>query len=196
MFESRKEQFSLVCVQFDDLGKSMLHHYTESPMCSTEVIRILLKVGCDVEKLDANGNSALSEYLRSFHFDVQYDVFRILFESSGIEGIHWTDQKQRNLLHLLMRQWGDENVRILKDLMKLLDIKTKDAYGLGIEHHGAIHGAFNKPLTNFLQDRGQSNFKPKIPAAKRLLIIQKKRSIANATHIFLGAIAGNHLCRI
>jgi hypothetical protein len=102
MFESRKEQFSLVCVQFDDLGKSMLHHYTESPMCSTEVIRILLKVGCDVEKLDANGNSALSEYLRSFHLDVQYDVLRLLFESSGIEGIRWTDQKQRNLLHLLM----------------------------------------------------------------------------------------------
>ncbi|KAF4763491.1 hypothetical protein HAV15_000099 [Penicillium sp. str.  len=161
MFESRQEQFSLVCVQCDGLGKSMLHHHTESPMCSTAVIRILLKVGCDVEKLDANGNSALSEYLRSFHFDVQYDVFRLLFESSGIEGIRWTDQKQRNLLHLLMRQWGDENVHILKDLMDLLDIKMKDAYGLGIEHHGAIHGAFNKPLTKFLQDRAQFEFQAK-----------------------------------
>ncbi|KAJ5553174.1 ankyrin [Penicillium frequentans] len=72
-----------------------------------------------------------------------------------MEGIRWTDREQRNLLHLLMRHWNDENVRILEALMYILDIKSKDAYGQGIEHHGAIHGAFNKPLTWFLKERGQ-----------------------------------------
>lgn len=154
IFESRQEQLSQICLQCDNLGKSMLHHHTGSIACSTQVISILLKVGCDVDKLDANGNSALSQYLGSCHMFIQYDVFRLLFERSSMEGIRWTDREQKNLLHLLMRHWGDKNVRILEDLMYILDIKTKDAYGQGIEHHGAIHGAFNKPLTWFLKEKG------------------------------------------
>lgn len=53
-----------------------------------------------------------------------------------------------------MRQWSDDNVRILGDLVEFVDISTKDADGRGIEHHGAIHGAFNKSLTRFLRKRG------------------------------------------
>jgi hypothetical protein len=70
-----------------------------------------------------------------------------------MEGNYWTDQKQRNLLHMLMRQWSDDNVRILEDQMISLDIQKKDADGQSIEHHGAIHGAFNKLLTRFLRER-------------------------------------------
>jgi ankyrin repeat protein len=154
MLESQQEKLSQICVHCDDLGKSILHHHTASTICSTKMINILLQLGCDIDQLDADGNSALSQYLSSFHFHIQYKVFRLLHRRSGIEGKRWTDRKQRNLLHLLMRQWSDDTVSILKDLMKFLDIKTKDAYGMGIEHHGAIHGAFNKPLTRFLQVRG------------------------------------------
>jgi ankyrin repeat protein len=161
MFEARQEHLSQICVQHDNLGKSMLHHHVESVMCSTEVISILLKVGCYVDKLDANGHSALSQYLMSFHFRIQHDVFRLLFENSGTEGIHWTGRNQQNLLHLLMRQWSDDNVRILEDLINFVDITTKDANGMGIEHHGAIHGAFNKSLTLFLRKRGYLNLHSK-----------------------------------
>jgi hypothetical protein len=111
------------------------------------MISILIKLGCDVDELNAEGNSALSQYLRSFYLRIRYDVFKLLRERSRTEGIRWMDQEQRNLLHLLMRQWGDDNVCILKDLMDFVDITTKDAYGMGVEHHGAIHGAFNKSLT-------------------------------------------------
>ncbi|KAJ5826584.1 ankyrin [Penicillium robsamsonii] len=168
MYENCHEQLSRICVQYDDLGKSMLHYHAESLMCSTEMISLLMKLGCDVDKLDTEGNSALSQYLRSFHLQIKYDVFKLLRERSRTEGIRWTDQKQRNLLHLLMRQWSDDNVHILEDLMDYVDITTKDAYGMGIEHHGAIHGAFNKFLTRFLRKRAYLNlhskdFKGKTP---------------------------------
>ncbi|OQD86803.1 hypothetical protein PENANT_c007G02642 [Penicillium antarcticum] len=159
--ENCHEQLSSICIQYDYLGKSMLHYHAESPMCSTEMTRILMKLGCDVDKLDAEGNSALSKYLRSFHLNIRYDVFELLRECSRTEGIRWTDQKQRNLPHLLMRQCGDDNVRILEDLMNFVDITTKDANGMGIEHHGAIHGAFNKSLTRFLRKRDYLNLHSK-----------------------------------
>lgn len=157
MSEKCHEQLSRICAQDNHPEKSMLHYHTESPMCSTEIISILMKFGCDVDKLDTKGNSALSQYLRSFHLTIRYDVFKLLREHTSTEGIRWTDQKQRNLLHLLMRQWGDDNVRILEDLMELVDITTQDADGMGIEHHGAIHGAFNIFLTRFLRKRGLLN---------------------------------------
>jgi hypothetical protein len=41
--------------------------------------------------------------------------------------------------------------------MELVDITTYDADGMGIEHYGAIHGAFNKSLTKYLRKRGLLN---------------------------------------
>ncbi|RAH55917.1 ankyrin [Aspergillus piperis CBS 112811] len=161
MSEKCHEELSRTCAQDNHLGKSMLHYHAESPMCSIETISILMEFGCDVDRLDSEGNSALSQYLRSFHVLLRHDVFQLLHKHSSPEGIRWTDQKQRNLLHLLMRQWSDDNVHILKVLMGLVDITAQDADGMGIEHHGAIHGAFNKSLTQFLRHRGLLNLHAK-----------------------------------
>ena len=161
MSENCHEQLSRMCVQDSHLGKSMLHYHAEAPICSTEMIGVLMKLDCDIDKLDADGKSALSQYLKSFHFEIRYDVFKLLRERSRTEGIRWTDRNQRNLLHLLMRQWGNDNVRIIEDLMGFVDITTKDADGMGIEHHGAIHGAFNKSLTRFLKKSGCLNLHSK-----------------------------------
>ncbi|KAJ5962647.1 ankyrin [Penicillium viridicatum] len=161
MFEKRHEQLSRFCLQSNHLGKTLLHYHAESTMCSTEMISILLKIGCDIDRLDPEGNSVLSQYLRCFHMRIEYGVFELLRGRSSMESIHWTDQKQRSLLHLLMRQWSDDNVLILEDLMEFVDITAKDADGMGIEHHGAIHGAFNKPLTRFLRKGGYLNLHSK-----------------------------------
>ncbi|KAJ5291436.1 hypothetical protein N7478_000687 [Penicillium angulare] len=161
MFEERHEQLSRFCVQNNDLGKTMLHYHTASVMCSTEMISILLELGCDINRLDADGNSVLSQYLQSSHMHINYDVYKLLRERSSMERKRWADQKQRNLLHLLMRHWSDDNVLILEDLMDFVSITAKDVDGMGIEHHGAIHGAFNKPLTRFLRKRGYLNLHSK-----------------------------------
>ncbi|KAJ5993067.1 ankyrin [Penicillium sp. IBT 35674x] len=168
MFEKCPEQLAEFCLQNNHLGKSLLHHHAESTMCSTEIINFLLELGCDLDNFDAEGNSVISQYLRSFHLFLEYEVFKLLREQSSVETILWRDQKQRNLLHLLMRQWSDENVLIFEDLINFVDITAKDADGRGIEHHGAIYGAFNKSLTRFLQKQGYFNlhckdFKDKTP---------------------------------
>jgi hypothetical protein len=45
MSEESHEQLSRICAQDNYLGKSMLHYHAESPMCSTEIISILMKFG-------------------------------------------------------------------------------------------------------------------------------------------------------
>ncbi|KAJ5176350.1 uncharacterized protein N7482_002227 [Penicillium canariense] len=154
MFDSHQEQLSEFITQDNLLDKNILYHHVESEICSAEMVNLLLTYGCKMNKLDAQGNSVLSQYLSSFHLGIQYDVFQILLRHSGTEGIHWADSEQRNLLHLLMCQWDNDNIPILKDLSKFVDITAKDADGRGIEHHGAIHGAFNASLTRFLQEGG------------------------------------------
>jgi hypothetical protein len=66
----------------------MLHYYAESLIYSTKMISILMKFGCDVDRLDAEGNSALSQYLRSFHLRIRYNVFKNLRDHSSPEGIY------------------------------------------------------------------------------------------------------------
>jgi hypothetical protein len=153
MLESRQEQMSRFCIRYNDLEKRIFHYYVESLACSTEMISILLRLECDINKLDAEGNSVLSQYISSFHFELRYDVFQLLHRHSGTEGIRWTDRKKRNLLYLLMRQYSDENVHILEDLLNFVDIRARDADGMHFEHHGAIYGAFTKSLAQFLQKR-------------------------------------------
>lgn len=187
MSEWSPEQLSKTCAQDNHLGKGMLHHHVESLICSTEIISILMEFGCDVDRLDAEGNSVLSQYLRSFHLKIRYDVFKLLCDRSSLESIHWTDQKQRNLLHILMRQWSDDNVRILEDLMELVDITTHDADGMGIEHHGAIHGAFNKFLTRFLRKRGLLNIHSKDISGKTpLQYAEEEANRERHPHLFEG----------
>jgi ankyrin repeat protein len=151
------------------------------------MISILMKFGCNVDRLDAEGNSVLSQYLRSFHLQIRYDVFKLLRDRSSLEGIHWTDQKQRNLLHILMRQWSDDNIHILEDLIELVDITTHDADEMGIEHYGAIHGAFNKFLTRFLRKRGLLNLHSKDISGKTpLQYAEEEANRERHPHLFEG----------
>jgi ankyrin repeat protein len=106
------------------------------------------------------------------------------------------DQKQRNLLHLSMRQWSDDNVRILENLMDLMDITTHDVDGMGIEHHGAIHGAFNKFLTRFLRKRGLLNLHSKDISGKTPLQYAEEAANRERHPDLLKVGGGGGLCRI
>jgi hypothetical protein len=51
------------------------------------MISILIKFGYDIDRLNAEGNSALSQYLWSFHLRIRFDVFKLLRDHSSTEGI-------------------------------------------------------------------------------------------------------------
>lgn len=80
MFERHEDQLSQFCAQKDHSGKNLLHYHAESVLCSIEMVRLLLRYGCDIDQLDVEGNSVLSLYLRSFHLHIQYNVFQLLLQ--------------------------------------------------------------------------------------------------------------------
>ncbi|QKX58041.1 uncharacterized protein TRUGW13939_05161 [Talaromyces rugulosus] len=150
-FQDKEREF---WKQLDHLGKNILHHHVQSLLCSRKMIDLLLEYGFPINDLDAEGDSILSLYLSSPHLSVQADTFQYILRKTSTECIKRVDRKGRNLIHLSMRQRRVSNVTILEDLLKSgIDINAKDVEGRGIMHHGAIHGAFNKALTQFLQAR-------------------------------------------
>lgn len=52
----------------------------------------------------------------------------------------------------MMRQWDGDNALVLMHLLQFFDIRAKDDNGRNTLHYGAIHGAFNRKLTEFLRD--------------------------------------------
>ncbi|KAF5014519.1 hypothetical protein F66182_14461 [Fusarium sp. NRRL 66182] len=65
----------------------------------------------------------------------------------------WLSEQKESLIHRMMHQWDSDNALVLEQLLRSLDIRMKDAKDRNVLHHGAIHGAFNEQLTEFLRER-------------------------------------------
>lgn len=95
-----------------------------------------------------------------------------------------------------MRQWSDDNVRILGDLVEFVDISTKDADGRELNIMARFMGHSTNLLHDSLEKGDISTFIAGIPVAKHLLSTPKKRPTASVTGIFLKVVGGRGLCRI
>ncbi|KUL80754.1 hypothetical protein ZTR_09445 [Talaromyces verruculosus] len=137
--------------QSDLLQMKLLHHHSKSDFGSIEIINLLSQSGFDLNILDDNGESVLSLYLGSFHLLFRVDVFDCLVEKGA--DMTWLSEQKESLIHRVMHQWDSNNALVLERLLRSLDIRTKDAKDRNVLHHGAIHGAFNEKLTNFLRER-------------------------------------------
>jgi ankyrin repeat protein len=136
----------------DHFGKNPLHHHVASMLCSAEVVRLLVQLGCDVNQPDKEGNSPLGLYMDSFHFSDGREIFWLL----ALEGadLLWVNKKGHNLAHLLMHNEASHEV-ILKVLFDVgLDPAATDLDSRTLMHHGAIHGVFTKELLEFFECRG------------------------------------------
>ncbi|KAH8690777.1 hypothetical protein BGW36DRAFT_328708 [Talaromyces proteolyticus] len=159
MFKSSPNAKFYPCWQDDHRGRNLLHYYAESLICSIDMLNLLLDNEFDINSLDVEGNSVLSIYLSSFRLRVRVDIFQSIVkgmsDKNNTQWMSWLDKKKRNLAHMLMRQWDEDNVAILNDLLKAgVDKNAKDTDGRGIVHHGAIHGSFNKVLVRYLGEEG------------------------------------------
>ncbi|KAF3399519.1 hypothetical protein DPV78_006382 [Talaromyces pinophilus] len=132
------------------LQTNLLRHHVKSPLCSIKMIHLLSQHGLGLNELDENGDSVLSLYLRSFHLKFQAGIFDHLLQIGA--SVSWFSQATEGLIHLVMRQWDGDNALVLMHLLQIFDIRAKDDNGRNILHHGAIHGAFNRKLTEFLRD--------------------------------------------
>ncbi|KAL4734793.1 hypothetical protein BDV11DRAFT_212465 [Aspergillus similis] len=136
----------------DHLGRNPLHHHVASMLCSAEVVRLLLQLGCDVNQPDMEGNSPLGIYMDSFHLSDRTDIIWLLV----LEGADplWVNKRGQNLAHLLMHHRASHKV-ILDILFGIgLEPAATDLDGRTLMHHGAIHGMLTKELLEFLECRG------------------------------------------
>jgi ankyrin repeat protein len=153
--------------QRDFLQMKLLHHHVKSLMPSVEIIKLLSQHGFEPNELNENGDSVLSLYLRSLHWEFKADIFDCLIEIGA--SMSWVGEASEGLIHLVMCQWDKSNSLVLERLLQIRDIRAKDDTGRNILHHGAIHGAFNKNLTNFLGEENilsllnENDFQGKTP---------------------------------
>ncbi|EED16472.1 ankyrin, putative [Talaromyces stipitatus ATCC 10500] len=150
ILEQRPQQLLGSCQQSGFFQTKLLHHHVKSYFCSVETINLLLQHGFGPNELDENGDSVLSLYLRLFHIRFQVEIFDCLVQNGA--SMTWFSEGREGLIHLVMRQWDGDNFLVLKRLLQCFDIAAKDAKGRNVLHHGAIHGAFNKDLTNLPQE--------------------------------------------
>ncbi|EED20926.1 ankyrin 2,3/unc44, putative [Talaromyces stipitatus ATCC 10500] len=155
ILEQHPQQLLGNCQQSGLSQAKLLHHHVKSLCCSVEIINLLLECGIGPNEQDENGDSVLSLYLRSFHLRLQVDVFDCLVRNGA--SMNWSGKGKESLIHLAMQQFHRDNFLILKHLLQYFDISAKDAKGRNVLHYGAIHGAFNKDLTNFLQEKNIFN---------------------------------------
>ncbi|KAJ5346723.1 hypothetical protein N7541_009205 [Penicillium brevicompactum] len=136
----------------DHFGKSPLHHHVASDLCSVEVVKFLIKLGCDVNLPDRDGKSALSLYMSSFHLSIQSEIFHFLVQK-GADPL-WINEQGQKLAHLTMHYQGADTA-VLNYLFDVgVDPATRDIDGKTLMHHGAIHGIFTEDLMNFLACEG------------------------------------------
>jgi ankyrin repeat protein len=151
----------------DFLQMKLLHHHVKSLMCSVKIINLLSQNGFEPNELDENGDSVLSLYLRSLHLGFEAGIFDCLIQIGA--SLTWVGEASESLIHLVMCQWDRGNSLVLERLLQVRDIRAKDNKGRNILHHGAIHGAFNKTLTNFLREENilsllnENDFQGKTP---------------------------------
>ncbi|KAJ5154763.1 uncharacterized protein N7500_010202 [Penicillium coprophilum] len=143
------------CTQTDGSGRNILHHYLREDGDSKKLIRTLLKHGADVNKLDKEGNSPLSLYLRSSDLKInKASICRFLLKKGA--SVLWSDESGRNLAHISMLAYPwtphDEVILILKNFG--VNVKAKDVNGRGITHYGAMNGSITQGIIDMLEESG------------------------------------------
>jgi ankyrin repeat protein len=131
------------CAGNHERGRPLLHVYLEEPFCRPEMVRALLAYGENVN-LISYGNSPLSIYLRSPHFENKAEICQLLIE----EGANplWTNSQGENLAHVYMHTTVQDCqvLQVLRD--SGLDIFGIDNNKKSILHHAAIHGTVSREL--------------------------------------------------
>lgn len=136
----------------DHFSKNPLHHHIASKYRSAEAVHLFLRLGCDVNQSDIEGNSPLGLHMASFCLSDRTDIFRLLFQEGA--DLLWINKKGQNLAHLLMHHMAPHE-EILDALFDFgLDPAATDLDGRTLAHHGAIHGVFTKDLLDLLECRG------------------------------------------
>ncbi|KAJ6096147.1 hypothetical protein N7486_006893 [Penicillium sp. IBT 16267x] len=143
MLLSRVPEQNWACAEKYERGRPLLHFYLEEPFCYPEMVRVLLDGGENVNLISC-GDSPLSIYLRSFHFENKTEICQLLIDD-GANPL-WTNSLGENLAHVYMHTpvRDCQVLRVLRD--SSLDIFGKDHSNKSILHHAAIHGTVSSGL--------------------------------------------------
>ncbi|KAJ6178059.1 hypothetical protein N7519_008520 [Penicillium mononematosum] len=161
--------------EVDGKGNNLLHFYLEDTLCFPRMVHFLMGYGVNVNLLNAEGDSPLSMYLRSFHLGNKKEICELLIKNGGDP--LWRNSLGENLAHVHMHSFVEdcEVFRILKH--SGVDIFSKDHSNKSILHHAAIHGSLGEKVVVALHDyHGSDLYLPDIDGMTPLMYAEKRAS--------------------
>lgn len=163
------------CTEVDDKGNNLLHFYLEDPLCFLRMVRFLMGYGVNVNLLNAEGDSPLSMYLRSFHLGNKKEMCQLLIQN-GADPL-WRNSLGENLAHVHMHSFV-EDCEVFRNLKHSgVDIFSKDHSKKSILHHAAIHGSLGEKVVAALHDyHGSDLYQPDIDGMTPLMYAEKRAS--------------------
>lgn len=142
------------CTEVIGKGNNLLHFYLEDDLCNPEMVLVLIDHGVNVNSLNAEGDSPLSIYLRSFHLENKGEICQLLIRN-GADPL-WRNSQGENLAHIHMHSFV-EDYQVLQILEHSgLNVLSKDHGKKSILHHAAIHGPLGEKLIVSLHDSSVS----------------------------------------
>lgn len=72
-----------VYTEVNKKGNNLLHFYLEDNLYNLEMVLILINHGVNVNSLNAEGDSPLSIYLRSFYLENKGEICQLLIRNSA-----------------------------------------------------------------------------------------------------------------
>jgi ankyrin repeat protein len=79
-------------------GNNLLHFYLEDDLYNPEMVLVLIDHGVNVNSLNAEGDSPLGIYLRSFHLENKGEICQLLIRN-GADPL-WRNSQGENLAYI------------------------------------------------------------------------------------------------
>lgn len=137
-----------VCTEVNEKGNNLLHFYIEDDLYNPEMVLVPINHGVNVNSLNAEGDSLLSIYLRSFHLENKGEICQLLIRN-GADPL-WRNSQGENLAHIHMHSFV-EDYQVLQILEHSgLNVLSKDHSKKSILNHAAIHGPLGEDFIGSL----------------------------------------------
>ena len=137
------QSLGLYIGSIDKKGKSALH-YISNYSEDTLLYEFFIQGGCNLELVDSKGNCAF------FNVVINNSLEIIEFASSKVKNINATNLLGENVLHLAVKRGDNEIVKLLANLTRDIDAKTKD--GLTPLHLAALSNSDLLVLKSLILD--------------------------------------------
>ena len=142
-------EISVLLTLKDTNGRTALH-YSLGKFCSVDfdLVQLLLRLGCNPNDIDADGNSPLAHYLKSFQISIDTRICLLLLQNGTNAAA--VNERGQTLAELYVTH-GKARVEVLQLLYQYgVEIAKIDSEGKTILHRMALRGSLTEEALQYL----------------------------------------------